>query len=147
MFAMHRSLKADCTKQTILRVPFRFDVFKFLFGCKRLLYLHNFDPKHFTGRWYEWHKRSSKDSKDQYDLDDSESDSESDCSSDSETAVDNDCDPNYTYFGHAIVFPLRVKCRLHWSPSGFTRNSDGTYSPKARTFVEILRVQVVKKNC
>jgi len=54
---------------------------------------------------------------------------------------------DYNYYGHAIVFPIRVKCRLHWLPSGFTRNSDGTYSPKARTFIEMLRVQLVKKNC
>lgn len=161
VFAVHRSLKADCTKQTILRIPFRFDVFRFLFGCNRkALYLHDFDPRYFAGKWYQWHKRSSKDREDLLDLDDSESDSEPDSESDnesdgesdsmsdtSEATVDNDGDPDYNYYGHAIVFPVRVKCRLHWSPSGFTRNSDGTYSPKARTFIEMLRVQLVKKNC
>ena len=93
-------------------------------------------------RWYEWHKQSSKDQEDDF-----ESDSESDSQSDSEASVDSNSDPDYTYSGHAIVFPLKVKCRLHWSPPGFCRNSDGTYSPQARTFIEMLRVQIVKKNC
>jgi len=158
MFAMHRSLKADCTKQTIIRIPFRFDVFRFLFGCKRkALYLHDFDPRYFTDRWYQWYKRSSKDEEDP-DTDDTESDTESDSNSDSESDAEfgsesesdtagDDCDPHFTYSGHTIVFPLRVKCRLHWSPSGFSRNRDGTYSAKARTFIEMLRVQIVKKNC
>jgi len=106
---MHRSLKANCMRQTVLWIPFRF---RFLFGCnRRALCLHDFDPRYFPGRWYEWYKQSSKD--------DSESDSESDSQSDSETSADSDSDPDYTYSGYAIVFPLRVKCHLHWSPSGF----------------------------
>ena len=80
-------------------------------------------------------------------LSDSESDYESDGESDSmsdtsEAFVDNDGDPDYNYYGYAIVY-----CHLHWSPSWFTGNSDGKYSPKARTFIEMLRVQLMKKNC
>jgi len=50
-------------------------------------------------------------------LSDSESDYESDGESDSmsdtsEAFVDNDGDPDYNYYGYAIVY-----CHLHWSPS------------------------------
>jgi len=53
----------------------------------------------------------------------------------SEATVDND-GPDYNYYGNTIVFPVRVKYHLHWSPSGFTRNSDGTYSRKAKECLE-----------
>jgi len=69
--------------------------------------LHDFDPRYFTGKWYQWHRRSSKDREDQLDLSDSESDSESDVGSESdvesdymshsETTVDSEGDPDYTY--------------------------------------------------
>ena len=45
-----RSLRTDNTKHTYIRMSFRGDVFRFLFGdCnKSLLYQHDFDPQYFT---------------------------------------------------------------------------------------------------
>ena len=57
-----RSLKADCLlfKHTVIRLPFRFDVFRFLFGSynKKCLYFCNFDQHYFGTGWDQWYKDS-----------------------------------------------------------------------------------------
>ena len=47
-----------------------------------------------------------------------------------------------------IVFPIKIQCYLQWTrPKGFVKNNDGTVTPKQRTFIEMLRVYIVKANC
>jgi len=135
--AITRSLHTENTKQTYLRIIFQGDVFKFLFGnCNdALLYPCDFDPHYFTPGWEQFSERDDEEECE----DEGESDDESDDSSQS---------PDDKYYGHTIVFPLKVKWRLSWGPSnGFFRDSDGTYVPKPRTFVEQLTIKLVKRNC
>ena len=58
-----RSLKAYCTKHTNFTLPFRFDVFKFLFKDynKKKLYSCDFDPRYFTLGWDQFSKVDSSD--------------------------------------------------------------------------------------
>ena len=51
-----KSLKADCLKHTVIRLPFRFDIFRFLFGSynKKLLYFCDFDQRYFGSGWNQW---------------------------------------------------------------------------------------------
>ena len=128
-----RSLRTDNTKHTYIRMSFRGDVFKFLFGdCnKTRLYQHDFYLQYFTPGWEEF---SEKDIEEE-----GEDEDESDDSSQS---------PDDKFYGHTIVFPLKVKWRLSWGPSnGFFRNSDGTYVPNPRTFIEQLTIKLIKHNC
>lgn len=117
--AIAKSLKVDCIKQTVKRVPFRFNVFRFLFGdCKKKnLYFTDFDPQYFSEGWNQCSSRFST----------------------------NSDDTEFDYWGRTIVFPLKVSCELHWSPTGFIRTRNGQYVPKARTPLEYLRVQIVKE--
>jgi len=117
--AIAKSLQVDCTKQLVKRVPFRFDVFRFLFGnCKKKsLYFNDFDPRYFGDGWNQCSSRYS---------------------------TDGD-DTEFDHCGHIIVFPLKVSCELCWSPSGFIRNVAGQYVPKPRTPLEYLRVEIVKE--
>ena len=51
-----KSLKADCLKHTVIRLPFRFDVFRFLFGSynKKRLYFSDFNQRYFGPGWNQW---------------------------------------------------------------------------------------------
>jgi len=55
-----KSLKADCLNHTVIRLPFRFDVFRFLFGSyeKEELYFCDFDQRYFGPGWNQWYKDS-----------------------------------------------------------------------------------------
>ena len=55
---------------------------------------------------------------------------------------------NVRYYGRIIVFPVEIKSYLQWTrPNGFVMNTDNTITPKQQTFVEMLRVDIVKTNC
>ena len=51
-----KSLKADCLKHTVIRLPFRFDVFRFLFGSynKKRLYFCDFNQRYFGPGRNQW---------------------------------------------------------------------------------------------
>jgi len=118
-------------------MSFRGDVFRFLFGdCnKSLLYQHDFDPQYFTPGWEQFSEKDIEEEGEDEDESHDESDDPSQSSDDE-------------FYGHTIVFPLKVKWSLSWGPSnGFYRNSNGTYVPKPRTFTERLTIKLIKRNC
>ena len=47
--------------------------------------------------------------------------------------------------GYTIDFPIRLHSKLKWS--SFIKQDDGTVMPKARSFEEVLVVNLVKKRC
>ena len=49
--------------------------------------------------------------------------------------------------GCTIDFPIRLHSKLKWSPRSFIKQDDGTVMPKARSFEEVLVVNLVKKRC
>ena len=49
--AIDRSLRVACLKKTVLQVPFRHDVVKFLFQDKQELNLGDFDNDYFPYGW------------------------------------------------------------------------------------------------
>ena len=114
--AMDRSLRKSCIRASILRIQFRHDVFRYLFGNKKELVLGDFDEHYFPSGYNQWCR--------QYGTDD-----------------------NPSYYGHSIVFLLKVRTYLQWT----RRNSvfklpDRTLQQKQRTFLEMIRVDVIKKN-
>ena len=115
--AIDRSLRVACTKNTILRIPFRHDVVRYLFQDKHELTLSDFDNNFFPYGWNQWYQQHGSPT-------------------------------NATYCGRTIVFPIRIKCYLQWTrPNGFVKNSDNTIQPKRQTFIEMIRVYIVKENC
>jgi len=113
LHAVEGSLRVGCIRKTVLRIPFRLDVYRFLFSDKTELYQQDFDEKYFTLGWFQWYRKFDE----------------------------------FTYCGHAIVFPLKVKCFLQWTKSnGFVKDDNGTLLEKPRTFVETIRVKIFKRN-
>ena len=113
--AVDRSLRKHCFINTVLRIPFRHDVVRFLFHDKDELTLEDFNNDYFPYGWNQWYKQHGNSGQ---------------------------------YYGHTIVFPIRIACYLQWTrPNGFVKNSDGTVRPKQCTFIEMLRVYIVKSNC
>ena len=49
--------------------------------------------------------------------------------------------------GCTIDFPIRLHSKLKWSTRTFIKQDDGTVMPKARSFEEVLVVNLVKKRC
>ena len=49
--------------------------------------------------------------------------------------------------GCTIDFPIRLHSKLKWSSRTFIKQDDGTVMPKARSFEEVLVVNLVKKRC
>ena len=49
--------------------------------------------------------------------------------------------------GCTIDFPIRLHSKLKWSPTTFINQDDGKVVPKARSFEEVLVVNLVKKRC
>ena len=114
--AMDKSLRKSCIITNILRIQFRHDVFRFLFGDKTELALGDFDEQYFSLGWNQWCR--------QYGTDD-----------------------NPSYYGHSIVFPLKVHSYLQWTrQNSFMKLPDGTVQQKQRTFLEMIRVDVIKEN-
>ena len=48
--------------------------------------------------------------------------------------------------GCTIDFPIRLHSKLKWSSRTFIKQDDGTVMPKARSFEEVLVVNLVKKD-
>ena len=115
--AIDRSLRVACFKNTVLRIPFRHDVVRFLFQDKDELTLGDFNNDYFPYGWNQWYQQYGSST-------------------------------NACYYGRTIVFPIKIQCYLQWTqPKGFVKNNDGTVTPKQRTFIEMLRVYIVKENC
>ena len=55
--AIDKSLRLECFKKTILRVPFRHDVVRFLFQDKQELNLDDFDNDYFPYGWNQWYRQ------------------------------------------------------------------------------------------
>ena len=88
----------DCIKNTIIRIPFQHDVFRFFFKGKDndKLQLTDFRTDYFPDGWNKWCQ--------QY------------ISSDS-----------VSYCGRTIVFPIKVRPYFKWIPrNSFVTNTDGT---------------------
>ena len=115
--AIDRSLRVECWRKTKLRIHFRHDVFRFLFQDREELTLDDFDSNYFPYGWNQWYRQYGR------------------------TA-------HARYCGRTIVFPIRVTCCLDWTGcKGFVRTADGTLQPKQRSFVEMIKVHIVKENC
>ena len=115
--AIDKSLRVDCIRNTTLRIPFRHDVARFLFKNKDELTQDDFNSDYFPYGWNQWYRKHG----------------------------DGD---SVRYYGRTIVFPVRIECYLQWTrPNGFVMNTDNTVTPKQQTFVEMLRVDIVKTNC
>ena len=113
---MDSSLRKSCIRTTILRIHFRHDVYRFLFHDKTELVLGDFDEQYFPLGWNQWCR--------QYGTDD-----------------------NQSYYGHSIVFLLKVHRYLQWTrPNSFIKLSDGTVRQKQKTFLEMIRVDIIKEN-
>ena len=115
--AIDRSLRVPCISKTLLRIPFRHDVVRFLFHEKVELFLGDFNSDYFPYGWNQWYRQYGN-----Y--------------------------PDVSYNGRTIVFPIRIQCYLQWTrPKGFVMNNDRTVRQKQRSFVEMLKVHIVKANC
>lgn len=116
--SIDRSLKKKCTHDTTIRLPFRHDIFHYLFKDKdkNNLQLHDFDSNYFPYGWNQWYRRYG----------------------DSDSA---------SYCGRAIAFPIRIECYSQWTrQTGFMKLTDGTVQPKPKTFTEMIRVHICKVN-
>ena len=115
--AIDKSLRVECFKNTVLRVPFRHDVFRFLFQDRQELNIADFNNDYFPYGWNQWYRKYGS------------------------TAHARSC-------GRTIVFPIRMTCYLQWTrPNGFVKTLDGTLQQKQHTFIEMIRVHIVKDNC
>ena len=115
---INRSLRSGVNRACIFNVPFRTDVFRFLFKDKGKDCPHRFG--HF------------------YDLEDFD---RAFFSSDWHTCYDSFGD------GCTIDFPLRMHSKLQWSPKVYTKDSCGVLIPKKRSYSEICSVWISKKRC
>ena len=103
--------------RSYITVPFRTDVYMFLFGRKGK------EPSHGLGRWYE-----NEDFNTEY------FPSWSKC----HDKLGDGC---------TIDFPIRLHMqKLKWSTRTFIKQDDGTVMPKARSFEEVLVVNLVTKD-
>ena len=112
------SLKCGVNCSFKFTVPFRTDVYMFLFGRKGK------EPSHGLGRWYE--------------NDDFNTEYFPSNWSKSHDKLGDGC---------TIDFPIRLHSKLKWSLRSFIKQDDGTVMPKARSFEEVFVVNVVKKRC
>ena len=55
--AIDRSLRVACFKNTVLRIPFRHDVVRFLFQDKDELTLDDFNNDYFPYGWNQWYQQ------------------------------------------------------------------------------------------
>ena len=119
--AVQSSLKSGTIRNCDFCVPFRTDVFNFLFKTKgsvvnrtksryKSYNLSDFDTQHFTDiNWYVVHDR-----------------------------LGNGC---------KLEFPVDMFSTLKYSPKVFCKDSTGTVTTKPRTFTEVVYVSVVKHHC
>ena len=117
-YSLHRSLRKKCTQNTTIKMPFRHDIYRYLFKDKDTdnLQLHDFNTNYFPYGWEQWYRKYG--------------------SSD-----------HARYSGHTIVFPIRIDCKLEWTrQTGFMKMMDGTMQTKPKTFTEMIRIKVCKVN-
>ena len=117
-YNIDRSLRKGCTCNTTIRLPFRHDIFHYLFKDKDIndLQLNDFDSMYFPYGWSQWYRRYGN-------------------------------SDNASYCGRAIVFPIRIECYLQWTrQNGFIKLTDGTVQPKPKTFIEMIRIYICKAN-
>ena len=117
-YYIEKSLVTGCINYTTIRLPFRHDIFHFLFKDKDIdnLQLHDFDTNYFPHGWNQWCRQYG-----------------------------NSGDASYC--GRTIVFPIRIECYLQWTQrNSFIKLTDGTVQPKPRTFREMIRIYICKAN-
>ena len=112
------SLKCGVNRSFKFTVPFRTDVYIFLFGQKgkehsyglgRWYENEDFNTEYFPCNWYKCHDKLGD--------------------------------------GCTIDFPICLHSKLKWSPTTFIKQVDGTVMPKEKSFEEVLVVNLVKKRC
>ena len=117
-YSIDRSLRTECIRNTVIRLPFRHDIFRFLFKDKDTdkLQLTDFTTEYFPYGWNQWCQQYSG-------------------------------SDGLMYCGRTIVFPIRIRSYLQWTkPNSFVKLTDGTIQPKQRTFIEMIRVYIRKNN-
>jgi len=117
-FSIDYSLRTDCIRHTVIRIPYCHDIFRFLFKDKDTdkLQLTDFTTDYFPCGWNQWCQQYSS---------------------------SNDV----SYCGRTIVFPIKICTYLKWTrPNGFVKITDRTVQPKQRTFVEMIRIYICKNN-
>ena len=108
----------DCIKNTIIRIPFRHDVFRFFFKDKDSdkLQLTDFRTDYFPDGWNKWCQQH----------------------------ISSD---GVSYSGRIIVFPIKICTYFKWTPrNSFVTNTDGTARRKQRSFIEMIRIYIRKRN-
>ena len=115
--AIDKSLRLECFKKTILRVPFRHEVNRFLFQDKQELNLDDFDNDYFLYGWNQWYRQYGR------------------------TAHARICGHTIV-FPIRMTCYLDWTRR-----NGYVRTVDGTLQQKQYTFTEMIKVRIVKENC
>ena len=116
-YSIDSSLRTECIRNTVIRVPFHHDVFKFLFRNKDTdkLQLTDFTTDYFPCGWNQWCQQYGSSN-------------------------------NLSYCGRTIVFPIRICSYLKWTrPNAFVI-TDGTARQRQRTFIEMIRIYICKTN-